>query len=152
MIDVVDEQTRSRIMANIRGRNTGPEIFLRKRLHATGLRFRLYVKGMPGKPDLIFPKFRAVCFVHGCFWHQHKNCQYASVPASRTEYWLAKFENNRTRDIANVKALRDLGWRVAVVWECDLKKGKTEETVARVYAWVRGTENLFRSDGRPSPP
>ncbi len=135
-------------MATIRSRNTGPEVRLRKSLHAKGLRFRIHARKMPGKPDLVFPKYRAVCFVHGCFWHQHEGCQYATVPASRTEYWLSKFESNRVRDTANIRDLVNLGWRVAIVWECDLKKGKFEETVTNVTEWVRGSEELFASDSR----
>jgi DNA mismatch endonuclease (patch repair protein) len=119
MADVVDKATRSRMMAGIRGRDTRPELLVRRFLHATGLRFRLQSK-LPGKPDLLFPKYQAAVFVHGCFWHRHANCRYAATPSSNRKFWLDKFEENTRRDRTARRLLRKLGWRPIVIWECQL--------------------------------
>lgn len=121
MVDVVDPATRSRMMSGIRGKNTKPEILVRKFLHARGLRFRLHVKDLPGKPDLVFPKHRTVVFVHGCFWHHHAGCKYATTPSNRADFWKNKLSENVVRDQYQVAALNGLGWRVLVVWECELR-------------------------------
>ena len=136
--DMVDRETRSRIMSKIRGKNTGPELLLRRSIHARGLRYRLHDTTLPGKPDLIFPRFHAVCFVHGCFWHRHRGCRFASTPKSRVEYWEAKLKGNVARDNKNRQKLLELGWRVAVVWECSLRADCREETVSELDKWLRG--------------
>src|SRR5690348_13819912 len=105
MADIVDKETRSRMMSGIRGKNTKPEMIVRSFLHRAGLRFRLYAK-LPGKPDLAFPKFRTVVFVHGCFWHRHKRCRFATTPASNSAFWQEKFEANMRRDMLVKKELR----------------------------------------------
>lgn len=142
MADSFDAATRSRVMARVRGRNTGPEMRLRRALHARGLRFRLHgsAKGgkLPGSPDLVFAGRRAAVFVHGCFWHRHPGCPAASTPSTRTDYWLPKFERNVARDAAAREALRAAGWRVAVVWECALKRGGVEDAADALAAWLRG--------------
>ena len=120
MVDVVDPATRSRMMSGIRGKDTKPELLVRKYLHARGLRFRLHVKDLPGKPDVVFPKYRAVVFVHGCFWHHHAGCKYATMPSSRADFWANKLSDNVARDQYQFAALEGLGWRVLVVWECEL--------------------------------
>jgi len=141
MADVVDKQTRSRIMASIRGKDTKPEMVLRRALHARGFRFRLHAKNVIGKPDLVFPRFRAVVFVHGCFWHRHQDCRYATIPSTRPEYWQAKFEANVRRDNAVRAALIDSGWRVAIVWECALRKiGQVPVATDILSAWLRSEE------------
>lgn len=124
MTDIVDQQTRSRMMSGIRGKNTKPELALRRALHARGFRFRLHSKKVHGRPDLVLPKYRAVVFVHGCFWHQHEGCRYATTPATRSEFWQAKFAANVARDNSVRGALLDEGWRVATIWECALRKPK----------------------------
>lgn len=121
MADIVDKKTRSRMMAGIKGKNTKPELVLRRALHARGFRFRLHGKEFPGRPDLVFPKHGAVIFVHGCFWHRHSNCRYTTNPSTRMEFWQGKFDANVARDSANKVALLSLGWRVATVWECALR-------------------------------
>lgn len=121
MVDIMDSQNRSKVMSRIRGRDTKPELLLRRSLHARGFRFRLCQRDLPGSPDIVLRKWNAVVFVHGCFWHRHSNCRYAATPRSRPEFWHAKFDANVARDIANQLALRGKGWRVAVVWECALK-------------------------------
>lgn len=121
-MDIVDSATRSRMMAAIRGKNTGPEIVVRRYLHAHGYRFRIHRKDLPGKPDIVMPKLRTCIFVHGCFWHRHPDCKYAYTPKSRLDFWLAKFAKNVERDLAAQSALRALGWNVVIIWECETKK------------------------------
>lgn len=122
MVDVVDSATRSRMMSGIRGKDTKPELLVRKYLHARGLRFRLHVKSLPGKPDIVCSKYNAVVFVHGCFWHHHADCKFATMPSSRTDYWANKLSENVTRDSYQIAALKELGWNVIVIWECELKE------------------------------
>lgn len=121
MADVVDQATRSRMMASIKGTNTRPEIALRKALHALGLRFRLHDKRLPGRPDIVMPRWNTVIFIHGCFWHRHQGCRYATFPATRPEFWRQKFAENVARDQRNLEDLGAAGWRTYIVWECELK-------------------------------
>lgn len=121
-MDIVDSATRSRMMATIRGKNTGPEIVVRRYLHAHGYRFRIHRKDLPGKPDIVMPKLHTCIFVHGCFWHRHPDCKYAYIPKSRLDFWLPKFAKNVERDLAAQSALRALGWNVVIIWECETKK------------------------------
>lgn len=120
-MDIVDKATRSRMMAGIRDRNTKPEITIRRMLHKSGFRYRLHSPRMPGKPDLVFSRFNAVIFVHGCFWHGHENCLLFRIPRSRTEFWTRKIAENKIRDQQNIIKLQESGWRVGVVWECSTK-------------------------------
>ncbi|PSJ57668.1 very short patch repair endonuclease [Pseudaminobacter soli (ex Li et al. 2025)] len=137
MTDIVDQQTRSRMMAGIGGKNTKPELALRRELHARGFRFRLHSKKVHGRPDLVLPKHRAVVFVHGCFWHRHEGCRYTSTPSTRPEFWRAKFEANVARDSVVRTTLLKGGWRVATVWECALRKPEQVETSALLLAdWL----------------
>ncbi|MDY4302314.1 DNA mismatch endonuclease Vsr [Pseudomonas lactis] len=122
-MDVVDKVTRSRMMAAIASKNTQPELVLRRFLHALGYRFRLHRKDLPGKPDIVMPKLRTCIFVHGCFWHRHAGCRYATTPQTRSEFWAAKFSRNVERDLENVHALEAQGWKVMIVWECDIRRG-----------------------------
>lgn len=143
-MDKVDKETRSRIMASVGQKNTGPETALRRALHAVGLRYRLHDRNLPGSPDLVLPRFRAVIFVHGCYWHSH-GCYKSTVPKSRREFWQNKFETNRERDSRNVRLLRDQGWRVLTVWECMLKGKAAEpaEVVAEAAkAWLESDESF----------
>ena len=119
-MDVVTPDVRSRMMSGIRGKNTKPELLIRKALFARGFRYRLHDKSLPGKPDLVFPKYRAVIQVNGCFWHGH-NCPLFKWPSSRPEFWKEKITGNRQRDMASCEELERLGWRVMTVWECALK-------------------------------
>lgn len=120
MVDVLTPAQRRLNMSRIRGKDTKPEMTLRRGLHALGFRFRLHRKDLPGRPDLVFPSRCAVIFVHGCFWHGH-TCPMCKMPATRSEFWRAKIESNRERDIRAVAALQTAGWRVLVVWECALR-------------------------------
>lgn len=130
MVDVVDKATRSRMMSGIRGKNTSPELIVRKFLHAQGLRYKLHAKDLPGKPDLVFPMYGVVVFVHGCFWHRHSGCRYSTTPASNQTFWQQKFDDNVRRDREAIKKLKKAGWRVLVVWECDMTD-KILETLLR---------------------
>lgn len=143
---------RSRMMSSIRGKNTWPERALRRLLFARGLRYRLHVRKLPGSPDLVFPKYRAVVFVHGCFWHRHEGCRYTTIPRANEDFWAQKFQGNVSRDMRHAEMLRTLGWRTAVVWECALKYS-VEETARRVEEWLHGNvESLVvgQTTGRPA--
>lgn len=121
MADTISPERRSRNMAAIRSRDTKPEIAVRKLLHALGFRFRLHRNDLPGCPDIVLPRYKTVVFVNGCFWHQHEGCRLASKPGSRQEYWHAKLARNVARDKCSFTKLTELGWKVIVVWECDLR-------------------------------
>lgn len=128
-------------MSRVGQKNTGPEMRLRRSLHKIGLRYRLHDKRLPGSPDIVFPRFKAVVFVHGCFWHRH-GCKATTTPGTNVNFWLKKFDENIARDQRHTEALRDAGWRVAVVWECALKsKGADADEVARfVCKWLESSE------------
>jgi len=119
VVDQISVERRSAVMARIKGKDTGPEVRVRKAAHAMGLRFRLHRTDLPGKPDLVFPKFRVALFVHGCFWHQHAGCRRASMPKSKTDYWESKLRRNVERDALVGPALELIGWRSVVIWECE---------------------------------
>lgn len=129
MADVHDTNTRSRNMAAIKGKNTKPEMVVRRFLFANGFRYRLHDKKLPGKPDIVLPKYKTVIFVHGCFWHGHEGCKYFVVPKTRTEWWLNKINGNKENDIKIMSALKKLGWKVITVWECGLKKKSVDKTL-----------------------
>lgn len=121
-------------MSGIRARDTKPELVVRSYLHGRGLRFRLAAKDLPGKPDVVFPKFRTVVFVHGCFWHRHPGCRFATRPASNEVFWERKFEQNVRRDERTTKELQKLGWRVRVIWECELSDETKLDSLYRTIA------------------
>lgn len=121
MTDVMSAERRSLLMSRIRGKDTSPEVKIRRLLWSTGLRYRLHTKGLPGKPDLVFPKWRAVVFVHGCFWHRHSGCPFFRLPKTRTSFWDEKLRRNKERDAAAIATLTAGGWRVAVAWECGVR-------------------------------
>jgi DNA mismatch endonuclease (patch repair protein) len=136
MVDVVDKMTRSRMMAGIRGKNTKPELVLRRALHGLGLRYRLHVPGLPGRPDIVLPRHHAVIQVHGCFWHRHERCSFATTPSSNIRFWESKFGETKKRDERNLDALRQLGWRVAVVWECSINQRGGETIARKIASWL----------------
>lgn len=136
MADVFTPEQRSALMARIRGKDTKPEMVVRRMLHAMGYRFRVHRRDLPGRPDIVLPGRGAVIFVHGCFWHGHPGCRLAAVPATRRDFWLAKIATNRARDRRAVAALRRAGWSVAVVWECRTRK--PEELAARLRRFLDG--------------
>ena len=122
MADVHTPEQRSYNMSQIKGRNTKPEKTLRSLLHRNGFRFRIHYSKLPGRPDIVLPKYRSVIFVHGCFWHRHPGCRYAYTPKSRTEFWNEKLNGNVERDRENISMLRKAGWYPIIVWECELNK------------------------------
>lgn len=126
MVDIVDSITRSRMMSGIKGKDTRPEMVVRRFLHSKGFRYRLHASKLPGKPDIVLPKHRVVIFVHGCFWHRHKGCKYATNPDQNKNKWQEKFSQNVDRDQKQVQRLMEQGWRVIIVWECGLRAGENK--------------------------
>jgi DNA mismatch endonuclease (patch repair protein) len=133
MADVHNTSTRSYNMSRIRGKDTKPEMLVRQYLHARGMRYRLHTKDLPGKPDLVFSGLRTVLFVHGCFWHRHEGCRYFVVPKTRTDFWLEKIGRNVANDKRQQQELKAQGWRVLVVWECELRPIHRERTLERLF-------------------
>ena len=129
-MDTISEEKRSWNMSRIRGKDTKPEIIVRSMLHRMGYRFRLHRKDLPGKPDIVLPKYNTVIFVHGCFWHRHKGCKYAYKPKSRIDFWNAKFDDTAARDKRNRKQLQAKGWNVEIIWECET--GNNDMLAARI--------------------
>lgn len=124
MVDRLTKERRSWNMGQVRGKNTKPELIVRSLLHRAGFRFRLHKKNLPGRPDIVLSKYKTIIFVHGCFWHRHPNCNDATIPKTRTDFWINKFEENVKRDSKNQSLLRELGWNVVVVWECETSNQK----------------------------
>jgi len=151
MADIVSRDVRSRMMSSIRSQNTGPEMIVRKGLFAAGFRYRLHVRNLPGKPDLVFPKHRAVIFVHGCFWHGHDGCHLFRLPAIRQDFWQEKIEKNISRDRKNAFALSESSWRLATVWECALR-GKTrlgrQAVIELLSGWLHSDNSQLIIKGK----
>lgn len=143
MADIVDRSTRSRMMAAVKNRNTAPELQIRRDLHRLGFRYKLHAADLPGCPDIVFPKYRAVIQVQGCFWHRHEGCRYCSTPTSNYSFWKKKFEENTSRDFRNNRLLLNSGWRIAIVWDCQLR-GKHKGNCTNILAdWLRGNETIL---------
>lgn len=143
MVDVVDSNTRSRMMANIRDRDTKPEILIRKTLHHMGFRYRLHDKKLPGKPDLVLPRYKAVIQINGCFWHGH-TCPHFKWPTTRPEFWREKIGSNQKRDQINNEKLIQQGWRVLIWWECNTRNMKKFETaLEKAVLWLRSHESYL---------
>ncbi|MEX3919401.1 very short patch repair endonuclease [Paraburkholderia sp. BR10872] len=136
MIDTLTKEARSKLMSRVRQKNTVPEVRLRKRLHAEGLRYVLHPAALPGRPDMAFPKYRTVVFVHGCFWHGHE-CRAGRLSSTNREFWSEKIAANRARDARKVVELEGQGWRVATVWECETKASRLDQTVSALTAFIR---------------
>ena len=131
-MDVHDKKTRSYNMSCIKGKNTKPEEKVRKYLYSQGFRYRKNDKRLPGTPDIVLPKYRTVIFVNGCFWHGHQGCRYFVVPQTNTEFWMNKIDANRARDQKKISELEAMGWKVIVIWECELKPGKRDDTLIKI--------------------
>jgi DNA mismatch endonuclease (patch repair protein) len=134
MVDVHEKTIRSYNMSQIRSKNTKPELVVRKYLFAKGFRYRLHAKDLPGKPDIVLPKYRTIIFVHGCFWHGHWNCRNFVVPKTRTDWWLNKISRNRELDAENIVKLSAAGWNIITLFECELKKNKITSTLDKIIA------------------
>lgn len=150
MADIVSKERRSEMMAGIQGKDTKPELKVRKALHRLGFRYKLHDKTLPGKPDLVFPKYNAVIFVHGCFWHAH-GCHLFKWPSTRTEFWKNKILLNKKRDKANNKELLNLHWRVLVIWECAMKgkhKLDFESTIISISKWLKSSDMYAEITGK----
>lgn len=138
MTDVVTPAVRSRMMSGIRGKDTKPEMLVRRFLHRQGLRYRLHDRKLPGTPDLVFPRHGTVVFIHGCYWHRHEGCKYASTPASNVEFWKTKFAGNVRREREAVAGLQKAGWKVILLWECGLRRALPERYLAWLPGAIRG--------------
>ena len=136
MVDKFTKETRSYVMSQIKGKDTKPEIIVRKYLFSKGLRFRKNDKRYPGSPDIVLPKYKTIVFVHGCFCHLHEGCKYAVMPKSNIEYWEHHLYRNKERDKQNQEKLEEMGWNVIIVWECQLKKDKREQTLGKLYEQI----------------
>lgn len=148
--DIVDEASRSRMMAGIRGKDTGPERVIRQGLHRRGFRFRLHARHLPGRPDIVLPKWKAVILINGCFWHGH-DCELFRWPRTRADFWRAKIEGNRRRDLANLEALHVLGWRALIIWECALKgraAAGPDDAVRAAAGWLASASQSGEIGGR----
>lgn len=157
MTDIVSPEVRSKMMSGIRAKDTRPELVLRRALHALGFRYRLHVRNLPGKPDLVFPKYRAIIQVHGCFWHRH-GCSKTTDPASNSEFWQMKFARNVVRDREVECRLRELGWRVGIVWECEIASEQKLLWIDAISRFIRDPETnelelnkAVNDDPRPLP-
>jgi len=149
MADIVSKKKRSEMMSGIQGKDTKPELKIRSALHKLGFRYKLYDKSLPGKPDLVFPKYNAVIFIHGCFWHLHK-CHLFKWPSTRTEFWRKKITGNKKRDEINLQALKEMDWRILIVWECALKgKNKLDfgSTIKSISDWLKRSNQYAEITG-----
>lgn len=142
MADVHSKETRSYNMSKIRSKDTKPELLVRKFLHSQGFRYRIHVKDLPGKPDIVLPKYKTIIFIQGCFWHGHEGCRYYVIPKTRTEWWLNKINTNISNDLKNRLKLEDLNWRIIDIWECDLKNNNREMT-------LEALKSAILHDGNP---
>jgi DNA mismatch endonuclease (patch repair protein) len=134
MTDVHDIKTRSYNMSHIRGKDTKPELLVRKYLHSLGYRFRLHYVKLPGKPDIVLPKYKLVIFIHGCFWHGHEGCKDFVIPKTRTDWWLKKISANKNRDVDNLAKLTQMGWKVIAIFECQLKYNTKDLTFKKLLS------------------
>lgn len=132
MADVHDKATRSYNMSQIKGKDTKPEMLVRKFLHANGYRYRLHTKDLPGKPDIVLPKYHTVIFINGCFWHGHQGCKYFTIPKTKTEWWTNKINTNIANDKKAIEALSKDGWKIITIWTCELKPDKLENTLISI--------------------
>lgn len=140
-MDVHDKETRSYDMSCIKGKNTRPEEIVRKYLFSQGFKYRKNDKRLPGTPDIVLPKYKTVIFVNGCFWHGHDGCRYFVIPKTNTEFWTKKIETNRNRDIRKINDIQILGWKVIVVWECQLKKEKADITLNNLKTTIKNQDS-----------
>ncbi len=136
MTDIFSKQKRSQIMSKISGKNTKPEITIRKIAHSLGYRFRLHKKDLPGKPDIVFPRYKKVIFVNGCFWHGHKNCTRSKLPTTNKKFWKEKIEGNKKKDICNYRNLKKLDWDYLIIWQCEIKVGNRNKLENKIQKFL----------------
>jgi DNA mismatch endonuclease (patch repair protein) len=136
-MDIFSKSKRSEIMAKVSGKDTKPEILVRKFLFSKGFRYRKNVKELPGKPDIVLPKYKAIIFIHGCFWHGHENCEAAELPTSNVEYWKKKVSSNKARDFQHIQQLQILGWNIITIWECELKVKNKDNRLKLLLAEIQ---------------
>lgn len=149
MADIVEPHVRSRMMSGIKGKNSKPEVLVRRLLFAAGLRFRLHRRDLPGTPDIVLPGRRIAIFVHGCFWHAHTGCRYFKLPSTRPEFWSAKLQGNAERDQKAIASLMSSGWRVLCIWECATREVPQQQLGELILAWIH-SEQLFAEIGSPT--
>jgi DNA mismatch endonuclease (patch repair protein) len=149
MVDSLDQAARSALMSRVRGKNTRPEMIVRKLVFAAGYRYRLHVRKLPGSPDLVFPSRKKVIFVHGCFWHRHDNCAASRIPKSRVDFWSDKLNGNKARDERNREGLTAAGWQVLVIWECELDDLTMLEDRLRIFLGPPGSQANTAEGDRP---
>lgn len=150
MADIVSPSVRSRMMSGIKGKNSMPEMLVRRLLFAAGYRFRLHRSDLPGTPDIVMPGRKVAIFVHGCFWHAHKGCKYAKIPASRRDFWIAKLQANVDRDQRAIEQLAAMGWRVMCVWECATRNRETVKSLGdHLIDWINGDTPTGEIRGPP---
>ena len=137
MTDVLSKEQRKRCMSHVRGKDTKPEVMVRQFLFSNGFRYRLYRKDLPGKPDIVLPKYKTVIFINGCFWHGHSGCKYATIPKANHDFWLAKISGNIERDKSNHAKLFELGWKVIEIWQCKLKPKFRDQTLTNLLTELR---------------
>ena len=145
MADVHDKITRSYNMSQIKGKNTKPEILVRKFLFSKGFRYRLNVRTLPGKPDIVLPKYKTIIFINGCFWHGHDNCKYFVIPKTRAEWWMKKINETKIRDSKTMKALTLLGWNVIVIWACEIKNNEFQRVIELMSEMKLGIKSTLSS-------
>ena len=148
MTDIVSPSVRSRMMSGIKGKNSQPEMLVRQMLFAAGCRYRLHRRDLPGTPDIAMPSKKVAIFVHGCFWHAHKGCKYAKVPATRPDFWAAKLQANVERDQRAFENLTTMGWRVLYVWECAIRDHETVKSLKeKIIYWINGSTQFGEIGG-----
>ena|SRR5271157_871644 len=135
-MDIYNREKRSQIMANVKSRNTKPEMVVRKLLFSMGYRYRINYSRLPGKPDIVLPKYHSAIFVHGCFWHHHKGCSKSKYPSTNHEFWVRKIVSNVKRDRKNIASLERLGWKVLVIWECETKRADLHQKIQRYFSYL----------------
>ena len=152
MADIKSKEDRSRNMAAIKGKDTKPEMIVRKYLFSKGLRFRVHVKKLAGSPDIVLPKYKTIIFVNGCFWHGHDGCKYSHLPKSNEFFWEQKIRRNKARDIGNDYVLQTEGWKVIHIWECEIKKVKDREKILEtLYKQIITPHNPYQTEEPPLP-
>lgn len=137
MTDVHDTKTRSYNMSRIRGKNTQPELIVRKFLFSKGLRYKLHDSNLPRKPDIVMPKYKKIILIHGCFWHGHEGCRYFVIPKTRTEWWVTKIRRNKEIDLKTIDALQIMGWSIKIIWECELNSAVKEKTLNETFEFIK---------------